>query len=88
MRPYLPLKLGPSSGGSTRFADSNVLDTTKDGDTRETNVQAVVSILVPNEARNPQWDRLVQDFPWSLCCKSQMLLCIYNDDTPPYAPRR
>jgi type IV secretory pathway TraG/TraD family ATPase VirD4 len=31
----------------------NVLDTTKDGDTRETNVQAVVSILVPNEARNP-----------------------------------
>jgi hypothetical protein len=35
------------------FADSNVLDTTKDGDTRETNVQAVVSILVPNEARNP-----------------------------------
>jgi hypothetical protein len=38
---------------STRFADSNVLDTTKDGDTRETNVQAVVSILVPNEARSP-----------------------------------
>jgi hypothetical protein len=42
----------------------NVLDIKKHGDTRETNVQAVVSILVPNEARDPYWDSLVRDLLW------------------------
>lgn len=47
--------------GLGRTHGFNVLDYVRDGNLRRTDVQTVVSILVPNESHDPYWDNVARD---------------------------